>query len=81
MIGMLNNYHLHQDSRGSDCTRNWFDDKIAIKDKLCATGVTLTCNQQTIKQYQKFVLDGKNSCAKMNDGIGQESAYILKVRD
>ena len=24
MIGMLNNYHLHHDSRGSDCARNWF---------------------------------------------------------
>ena len=34
------------------------DDKIAIKDKLCATGVMLKCIQQTIKQYKKFVLDG-----------------------
>ena len=34
------------------------DDKIVTKDKLCATGVMLTCNQQTIKQYQTFVLDG-----------------------
>ena len=24
MIGMLNNYHLHHDSRGSDYARNWF---------------------------------------------------------
>ena len=24
MIGMLNNYHLHHDLRGSDCARNWF---------------------------------------------------------
>ena len=29
-------------------------DKIMIKDKLCATGVMLTCNQQMIKQYQNL---------------------------
>ena len=34
------------------------DDKIVIKDQLCATWVMLTCNQQMIKQYQTFVLDG-----------------------
>ena len=63
-------------------------DNIAIKDKLCATGVMLKCNQQTIKRYQNLYEMEINACAETNDQIGQEMpknrniiVIILKVRD
>ena len=54
MTGMLNNYHLHHDLQKVIAQQIGSGDKIAIKDKLCATGVMLTCNQQTIKQYHNL---------------------------
>ena len=58
MNGMLNNYHLHHDLRGSDCTTIWFRRQNHDKRQaLCnwSNADMQSANDQTIS---KFVLDG-----------------------
>ena len=57
MIGMLNNYQLYHNSRGSDCATNWFRRRNRDKRQaLCnwSNADMQSANNQTISQ---FVLD------------------------
>ena len=58
MIRILNNYHLYHDSRGSDCARNWFRRQNRDKRQALCNRSNADMQSATIKQYQKFSLDG-----------------------
>ena len=73
MIGMLNNYQLPNDLRGSDCTTNWFRRQNRNKRQALCNWTNADMQSANDEMISKFVLDGNTHALKQTTKLAKKA--------